>query len=467
MQTFEVLMYLLSILLLGAMILKKPVKPLYAVSIVFGMILVVVMHVIFEQIRWQLYPLYLAVLIAGIMVCFKTIKTIKVKKSMRISTIIVLVVLIVVSGVSSLIFPVYELPTPTGDYLIGTQSFVIQDDSRYEQYGDDPTQYRRIKIQLWYPAETVEDYERAPWLEDGKVIARALSKDIGLPFFALDHTADIMSHSYVSAPIRSTADPYPLIILSHGWRGFRNLHTDFAEELASHGYIVVGIDHTYGSIATVFDDNDVAYLNPGSLPDRDSTPDFLDYANQLVNTYAGDITTTLNHLEEINDPTGSSRFSDTLDLTKIGLLGHSTGGGADVSVALEDDRIDAVFGLDAWVEPIEETTIAQGLTEPSLFVRSGAWEESYNNTNLYSLIENSTSSVLYQIDGTTHYDFTMVYMYSPITNIIGFTGDVDGRNLNTILKTMITDFFDGTIKNNTNGNIDANEWDVVRIIPVE
>ncbi len=318
---------------------------------------------------------------------------------------------------------------------------------------------------MWYPAETIDGYEQAPWLEDGLVVARALSKDTGLPSFILDHTVNIMSNSYFNAPLSNDLEQYPIVILSHGWRGFKNLHTDYAEELASLGFIVVGIDHSYGSVATVFDEDDVAYLNLGALPDRETTPDFIDYANQLVYTYASDISVTLDYLEEINDASSLSRFSQKLNLDKIGLLGHSTGGGADVAVALADARIDAVIGLDAWVEPILETDIEQGLNIPSMFIRSGSWETGENNINLTSLIQSSSyASELYQIDGTTHYDFAMVYMYSPLIKAIGFSGSVDSRYLVTILESMIADFFNETLNDDADSQINANDWDEVREI---
>jgi len=370
----------------------------------------------------------------------------------------------VISGLSVLSFPMYHLPEPNGDFLIGTESFIIEDETRLELYSEDPNDYRKTKIQIWYPAETIEGFQQAPWLEDGQVIARALSKDIGLPFFALDHTAEIMSNSYLKAPISKAFNQYPVVILSHGWRGFRNIHTDYAEELASLGYIVVGIDHSYGSVATVFEDETI-YLNPDALPERDDTPDFIDYANQLVNTYASDIIATLDYLEVINEVSNPSRFSGKFDLGHIGLIGHSTGGGADVAVALSDDRIDSVIGLDAWVEPLEENIVTDGLTIPSMFIRSGAWETGENNENLLLLIENSSDDTeFYQIDGTTHYDFAMVYMYSPLTPYIGFSGSIEDRYLVSILKSMITDFFDETLKGDSNSQIDESEWEEVRII---
>ncbi len=468
MHIFEVFIFILSMGLMWMFISNRTTKKPYVVSLLSLSVLFLTLHIIVDGSRWQLFTLYFVVLFLGIMVYLKLIVNIVFKNFVRRSIITVMTSFIVISIASAFVFPIYEMPTPNGEYLIGTSSYVIEDKNRDELYSGDSSEFRKIKIQIWYPAETIEGYERAPWLEDGVVVARSLSKDTGLPIFVLDHAVDIMSNSYIDAPISSVLDKYPVIIISHGWRGFRNLHSDFAEELASQGFVVVGIDHTYGSVATVFSDDDIAYLNLDALPERETTPDFLEYANQLVNTYAGDITTTINYLEYLNDPFHQSQYDEKLDLNNIGLIGHSTGGGGSVAVALNDNRIKSVLGLDAWVEPIDANEIDKGLTIPSLFIRSGAWEIGYNNESLYELIENSTyPSDFYQIDGTTHYDFAMVYMYSPLTKLIGFTGEVESEYLTSILKSMMTDFFNETLNNDLNSEIDSDTWEEVRkiIIP--
>ena len=148
------------------------------------------------------------------------------------------------------------------------------------------------------------------------------------------------------------------------------------------------------------------------------------------------------------------------------MLGHSTGGGAGVAVALNDIRIDSIIGLDPWVEPVSEAEIENGLIIPSLFIRSETWETGVNNLTLNALMENSSySPLLYQIEGTTHFDFTMVYMYSPLTKYIGFSGSVEGKYLNSILKSMITSFFNQTLKGDQNSEIDSDKWDEVILIP--
>lgn len=467
MQIIENIIFLLTIVTLGFLIIYKSIKKRYMIPLLVLTFLSLTLHLVLESTRWQLYPLYVAmILIVGMSLfsIFK-IKGNQNKRKIRIVILFLSGLLMLLSGFSKYAFPVQEMLLPSGEFSIGSESFVLIDNGREESYGEEGK--RKIKIQVWYPADSTDGYDLVPWLEDGRVVAQALAKDTGLPFFVLNHTDLIMSNSYREAPISETFNEYPVVIISHGWRGFRNLHTDLAEELASLGYVVVGIDHTYGSVATVFSDEEIAYLNLEALPDRDATSDFLGYANTLVNTYADDITLVLNELENMNSGNFSSRFEGRLDLANIGLLGHSTGGGADVVVAINDDRIKALFGMDAWVEPINDTEIEIGLDIPVVFLRSESWETDINNTNLLNLVDkNLNNTRLYQIDGTTHYDFSMAYMYSPLTKYLGMTGELEGEYLVSILKSMITDFFEQTLKvdNNIGLIVIEDVWDEVRKI---
>lgn len=463
MQLFEGFIFIILIVLMF-LVFKFDHTKKRDILFVGGLLLVsLLIQTLAVQIKWQLYPVYVGALVLLTMTYLKTFKRVNINKVVRRTLIAFLSVLIFVSMLAVVALPMYDVPKPNGSYKIGTESFIITDDSRVELY-DDENENRRFAIQMWYPAETTKGFKQVPWIKDGVLVSRGLARDIGLPFFMLDHTAEIMSNAYEKAPINTLKDKYPVIVLSHGWRGFRNLHLDYAESLASEGYIVVSIDHTYGSVATLFGKNDVAYLNLDALPPSEDKATFLAGARKLVNTYAGDITKTLDYLEEMN-LSSDSRFKGKMDFSKVGLLGHSTGGGADVTAALSDDRISAVIGLDAWVEPVDQNNINQGLDIPSLFIRSSSWAKTPNNINLYATVEKSNSTaILYQIDGTTHYDFAMVYMYSPLTKLNGFSGSVNNRYLVKILNQMILDFFDETLVKKTNNKIDISQYDIVKVI---
>ncbi len=466
MRLFEILLFVFNIIVTVSIVTGffKKIKWIRYIPLITFAIFVI--HFFIEKTRWSLYPLYLVTIIYFItsllnMTSILQYKHSKARSILKKIGIGFMIIFMIVSGALAYVFPVYDMPTPPGEYEIGTQSFDITDPVRNAIYSDDLDNMRKIKIQIWYPAESTQGYTKVPWMEDGLILAEAMSKYMNLPFFTLSQTALVESNSYENAPISNQLDQYPVVVISHGWSGFRAVHADVAEQLASEGYIVIGIDHTYGSIATVFNDGEVAYLNADALPDSSITPNFLEYANTLVTTYAGDVTLTIDELEKMNDGEIESDFLGELDLSEIGLLGHSTGGGGIVTVALEDNRIKALIGMDAWVEPIDQQEIEKGLNIPALFLRSEQWEVGANNENLYNLIDHSLDSTeLYQINGMMHSDFSMIYMYSPILKYLNLAGELDGRISSKIQKDFIQNFFDENLKGDSSMNMDevANNW---------
>ena len=432
---------LLALTAVSSVIMIRSVQELSKKSflyvIVFN-IFILFYVILMNGFRWQFSLLFVVVVVLYVMVILARFNKMSMNKIGRIVTMSLSGLIAAITLFLAYAFPVYSMPSIQGDFLVGTETYEIIDNERLEIYTDATDDVRKIKIQAWYPAQTIQGYDISMWLEDGLDIPRSLTKDWGLPSFILDQTIEVRSNSFKGAPINDALSNYPVVIISHGWSGFRNLHSDLAEEYASQGYIAVSIDHTYGSLATVFDDG-TEFLNREALPPREETPNFLEYANTLVNVYGDDVITTIDYLEQINS-TEDHKFFNVLDLDHIIAIGHSTGGGGVVSAALKDDRIDGIIGLDAWVESIEESRLLEGLKMPVLFLRSGAWEISFNNERLYQLVQSSTFSYLYQMNGTTHYDFAMVYMYSPLTGLLGITGDVTGERVNQLLEDISLDF---------------------------
>ncbi|MDD4070625.1 MAG: hypothetical protein PHF05_09320, partial [Candidatus Izemoplasmatales bacterium] len=84
---------------------------------------------------------------------------------------------------------------------------------------------------------------------------------------------------------------------------------------------------------------------------------------------------------------------------------------------------------------------------------------------LYALIDSSqASSLLYQIDGTTHFDFAMVYMFSPLIKLVGLSGSVNSNDLNLILEEVIYEFFNETLKDDVNADFNPANFDDIRLI---
>ena len=182
------------------------------------------------------------------------------------------------------------MPTPTGNYDIGTRVYQINDTSRNEIYGEADT-FRKFNVQIWFPFEKTNETERSPWLLDQEVTSQALSRDFGFPGFLLNQTQYVISNSYLDADF-TEEKTYPIVILSHGWSGTKYLHSDLGEMFASEGFIAVSIEHTYGSVASVID-NDVIFKQDDALTAFKDDDLGLESNTRLMRTYGLDVIATI------------------------------------------------------------------------------------------------------------------------------------------------------------------------------
>jgi hypothetical protein len=155
-------------------------------------------------------------------------------------------------------------------YEVGTRLYDLTDTSRRERYsGRDEA--RRFMIQVWYPSEADESNEKAPWMTNAEIYAPAIATYIDVPSFFLDHLALVKVPAYSESEVAKNENEFPVVLFSHGWNGFNAQNTSQTLELASQGYIVIGVQHTYGGVITMFPDGMIAPNNPSALA-SDDTP---------------------------------------------------------------------------------------------------------------------------------------------------------------------------------------------------
>jgi dienelactone hydrolase len=147
----------------------------------------------------------------------------------------------------------------------------------------------------------------------------------------------------------------PLVVLSPGFTSPRSTLTALAEDLASHYYVVAGIDHTYESYATAFPDGRVTTCLAREAPRRDR-------GEKVVAGRAADVSFVLSELTGAHPPSPGAAL---IDPSRIAMAGHSIGGAAAISAMLADSRVRAGIDLDG-------TTHARipdhGLSRPFLFL---------------------------------------------------------------------------------------------------
>lgn len=353
-------------------------------------------------------------------------------------------------------FPIPSLTKPHGKYAVGTTIYDIRDEARMETYGDAPNNKRKFMFQVWYPSDASKAHEKAPWLIHPKAESRGFARLGILPEFAFNQLGLVPSNAYLNAPIANHTQKYPVIIISHGWSSSRLLHVNMAESLASNGYIVIGIEHTYGSAVTAFSDGTVSDFSTKTLPSTDHSPELMLSGNRLIKTFAGDISYLINKLEAFDKGAfGPEVLKGQLDLDKIGLIGHSTGGGAAVLTAIKDERIKSLLAYDPWLEPLETETLETNLNRPTLFLRSDEWQNGTNDPSLLKLTEKSRASALYQVHGAMHSDFTLMYQFTPLTKLFKRLGPIDGDTISRFQGDLSVAFFNQTLLNPQRDSLEA------------
>ncbi|MEX2424509.1 MAG: dienelactone hydrolase family protein [Acidimicrobiia bacterium] len=408
-----------------------------------------VAQLVIEGYRWQLLPLEFTTLGLAVTDVLREERRVRGVQRFRRGVLGPVGVLALV--VLPMALPIPELPIPTGPFPVGTQTFVVIEEERLEEYGlpeqaegedpPEPSEPRRFVVQAWYPAADVEGLEPLPWNPDFDDFRPVLARRLGVPGFLLGHLSDLSSSSY-DGPT-AVSGRLPVVIYSHGWTGSRTLALHQLESLASRGFIVLAADHSYGSVASVFPNGEVVEYDPRALPE-DLEADSEEYraaAEQLVETFSEDLISILDALEAgASGPL--SRLRADPDLSRIGIFGHSTGGGAAVRTCIEDTRCAAVLGLDAWVNPIPDRVVAVELSQPSLFMRSDGWRGTPNDGRLRGLAERSAfESYWIGIDGAAHNDFLLTPVFSPVAARLGLKGPIDADRVIPIIDTYLTAFF--------------------------
>lgn len=417
-------------------------------------LIVTLIHFTVEGYRWQMIPLYALTSLLAISSLIKIFGASDWSTTASYSTF----VLLLLSTALPILLPVPKIATPNGPYKVGTSIFEMLDESRQEIYSgkEEP---RRFLVQVWYPADVTAQDERALWMSNADIYAPAIATYIDLPSFFLNHLELVEMPAYKDAQIVNADGAFPVILFSHGWNGFNAQNTGQAIELASHGYVVVGIQHTYGAVITVFPDGTVAPNNPSALPEDDNDPNYEEVARVLVDQWAGDMSFVLNQLSDWNNEADNSYFQ-TLDMERVGVYGHSTGGGAAIQFCGTDPRCKAVLGMDPFMRPVSAEVIEGGVPQPSFFMFSQNWADQVDSKNnqlfntFYPALSENLGVIV--ISGTKHFDFSDLPLLSPIAPQLGLKGPLKGSRVTEIIDSYLLDFFEMTLNDKPSKLFDGN-----------
>ncbi|MFF4845826.1 alpha/beta hydrolase family protein [Streptomyces collinus] len=244
------------------------------------------------------------------------------------------------------------LPRPTGPHPVGTVPLHLVDTSRPDPVAG-PGHHRELMASVWYPACKMKDLPRAPWMTQGAL--RALLADVGFP---LDPALGPLTAAHVGAPVHQTDHRLPVLVYSHGAGSHRGDHTIMVQELASHGYAVVTVDHTYDTFSEFPDGRlTVPAEVPPFLGPRDFATDIRFVLDVVEGLAAG-------HNPDVDGRPLPQGLLGALDSRCIGAFGWSKGGTATALTMLADQRVGAGLGIDGPMQP----TITTDLDRPFMMM---------------------------------------------------------------------------------------------------
>ena len=304
-------------------------------------------------------------------------------------------------GTLALTLSVYsqlELPAPSGSYTVGRTIIKWIDVSRPEVLMEYPNDFREVVAMVWYPAQAgtgVEDgyFPSLSILSDALVQSGEVKwwQVIGLQFIHLEIPLDAI-------PVKDLT-PFPVVILSPGNGTNIEFYSSLAGEIASHGYIVVGINHPY--------DVPAVELSNGQLARYDKDQWSLDvtahqaYIKERIKVRTADVLFVMEQLERMNS---TGPFAGIMDLDSVAVAGHSLGGITASEACKADGRFRACLNYDGLQIggpfSMEETAVPP--RQPFMFIT----KESQLHPKLIESFESMSESYWVVVHGASHESFT-------------------------------------------------------------
>jgi dienelactone hydrolase len=282
----------------------------------------------------------------------------------------------------------HVLPILTGPYLVGHTSFILERTKNSYMIGDS-----KMGIEIYAPTQQA----------NGK---RLFMLSEGSPFRSLLGIKQLQTLYTHSTDCLDPIGKMPILIFSHGFGVDPCEYRPLLENLASHGYVILNLNHPSSSSYAPFSKEALDLI----LFEHMSFEAFIKEIDKLTLVQAENIRYVVDKIrkEEILKDLGHSH--------QIVLAGHSLGGASSVLVSSNDPLIKGCVNLDGGLS-IDRKTKTQGLQIPLLTILSD--HKTYpkdipdnilehmkkTDEDLETFHQNSLHSSKLQIDDILHLDF--------------------------------------------------------------
>lgn len=299
-------------------------------------------------------------------------------------------------------------PQPSGPYGVGVTTKQFVDSDRQEIHN--PTSKRELVVDFYYPTDKVTPAQLYPYKPAyTKALIDVYAQHTWIPHFIIRQLLS-GGKSYANPNGTIASGSFPVILFSHGIGGDPN-YSVYLEELASHGYIIAAVYHTYDMEVTVFPDGRIIELSAElrDMIDKNDRSRIYPYRGQAHKIWLQDLQFLIAELSSLNE-NPDSLFYKKLDLSKIGAMGHSHGGGVVIDLVKNDNRVKAGIDMDGWTRTANST---QAFNKPfmTLVTNSFILDEPFTGglTGWDVFLKNmqkNKDAHLVRIPGSNHGSFT-------------------------------------------------------------
>lgn len=342
------------------------------------------------------------------------------------------------------------LLAPTGKFAVGRITYDWRDPNRQELMAPHAGIPREIFAWIWYPASTKESSQPARYLPRSWQNAVNRQRGWFLTEFIWRDLSRVHAHSAEAPALSEVQRKYPVLLMRAGLAVDTVEYTSLAEDLASHGYVVVGFDAPYRSTVVVFPGGRVVARAPQDNAELLSGKAQKRLATRLVQAWSSDMSFALGLLEELNANDPGGRFTGKLDLNKLGVFGHSLGGATALQFCHDDPR--CKVGVDIDGAPLG-SALTDGVKQPFLFLLSDHSKEPKAETapveadvrSIYDRLPQS-QRLWIVLRGSEHFGFMdLTPLPLHIAHLLGIV-PMTGRRQITITRNCLRTFFDVHLK---------------------
>jgi len=319
---------------------------------------------------------------------------------------------------------------------------------------------RELFVWVWYPVSNQQSNPTSEYLPAAWCKAIEERQGFLMSNFFTPDLSRVRAHSVANATLSPAQQKYPVVLMKSGIGTLATDYSTLAEDLASHGYIVVGSDSPYSTFVIVFPDGRVVSSRDGK-GNLDETAPFKqrqDFSERLVTIWSSDTHFILDKLEQLNRSDSSNRFRGRLNLQAVGVFGHSFGGATALQFCRDELRCKA--GIDIDGQPFGGV-VQTGLNRPIMFLLADHTKESDSIANsikrkiedIYDRLPEGRAWIT--LSGSKHFNFSDHALLKErfLTRQFGMLGPIEEHRGLQVSASCLKTFFDVHLKGEPSAKI--------------